>query len=418
MPQLKTKQDVLDLIKGDVSQLVAEVIEEKMAKTNEQWDAKHAGLIEEAKRASIEAAGGIIRHASPADVQMERRRKASRFLRCLASAGGNPKEAADFATKLGYGDVAKALGESVGAAGGFLVQPEVGEWISSLSADAVVRQNGAREIPMPSGQITLPAGRGGVTATWVGESTPVNASQPNMGQVNLAAKKMMIVVPLSNELLNDAGGMADQWAEDEAKVGAAATEDLAFLRGTGGANSPTGMLHQAAAANVIAITHAGAVATVDEIFADLGRVIQAVVGNNVPLVRGAWEFSKRIEWHLKTLLNANNIPVFKEEMDKGTLFGFPFKSTTQIPNNLDTSGGGANDESEVYFADHFSTVIGDTGEVAIEVIKGAAYVDSTGTLVSGVSRDETCLVLKKRVDFRSLYQGQDIGVLTEVDWGA
>jgi hypothetical protein len=106
-------------------------------------------------------------------------------------------------------------------------------------------------------------------------------------------------------------------------------------------------------------------------------------------------------------------------MSTGKLFGFTFGSTTQIPNSLNTSGAGSNDESEVYFGDFDSLVYGETGEVEVEVIKGAAYYDSnSGAVVSGVSLDQTCVVLKKRMDFTSLYDGKDIAVIQSVDWGA
>jgi HK97 family phage major capsid protein len=316
---------------------------------------------------------------------------------------------------MGYETVAKALGESTGAGGGFLLQPEQGEYIESLTAGAAVRQLGPRVIPMPSGSITLPAGDGSATAYWSAESTNVSSSEPSARQVNMSAKRLTVIVPLSNELLRDSGGMAEAWVEDEAKKAATEAEDLAFIRGDGDENAPRGMLYRATSGNKFDITHAAASATSDEIYVDLGKAIRKLADNDIPMIRPGWVMSKRSEWKIRTLLNDLAIPIFKSEMDGGRLFGFPFASTTQIPNNLDTSSDGDDDESEIYFADFYSVVIGQTGGVEMSVHDAASYYNGS-SVVSGLSRYETVVRLVYRVDFSSLHEGKDIAVIQSVDW--
>jgi HK97 family phage major capsid protein len=232
------------------------------------------------------------------------------------------------------------------------------------------------------------------------------------------AKKLMVVSAVSNEMLNDASGLADEWVQTEAERASARAEDLAFIRGAGTVNSPRGLLFRVAGANTFGITHAGAAATVAEVMLDLGRAISRLANGNVPMERAGWVMSKRTEWFLKTILTATDIRVFSE-MEKGTLLGFPFAGTTQIPNNLNASGAGTNDESELYFADFMSCVIGDTGEYEVKAMDGAAYFDTgSAAIVSGLSQDQTVIVIKRRVDFTSLYEGADIAVVHSVDWGA
>jgi len=408
------RKEILPILKSEIEPVVAEIVERQLRKSIEVKPAGGAqttiGDLGAGKAADVASSDGM-------DLRT-RQRKSARFLLSLAASGGDRNKALDFAKGMKDEHVTKALGESTGSAGGFLVPQQMGEFIDSLGAQAIVRGIlGARTVPMPLGQISLPRGDSGATMNWVGENTNAPSSQPATGQVVMTAKKAMVVVPISNDLLKDAGAPAQDWVEREARRAYERGEDLAFLRSVGGENSPRGMLSRALAANVFNITHAGATATLAEVYADLGRVVQRLATQNIPMVKCGFAFSKRTEWFLKTLLNANGIPVFADQMAKGQLWGFNYGSTTQIPNNLNTSTAGTNDESDIEFGDFESLVIGDTGELEIDVVKGAAYYDSTsGAVVSGLSQDQTTLVLKKRMDFTSLYDGKDIAILRSVDW--
>jgi hypothetical protein len=175
------------------------------------------------------------------------------------------------------------------------------------------------------------------------------------------------------------------------------------------------MRYRVDSSNLFNITHAAAAATAAEKYADLGRAIQKLANYNVPMLRCGWAMSKRTEWDLKTTMNSLQLPMF-QSMEKGLLLGFPFASTTQIPNNLSVVGSA--DESEVYFADFQTAVIGETKETMIEVVKGGAYYDSdSSAVVSGLSNDQTVVVIRKRVDFSCLHDGKEVAVINACDWG-
>jgi HK97 family phage major capsid protein len=397
----QTEAEVLDFLKANVGPIVKDIVEAQVKTMREA----NANPIVQAQ-AAVDAASA---KASKA--------KVGQYLRCLA-AGKSLGQAADFAKKIGAdASVVKAVGESTGSAGGYLIAPEFGEFIQMLGANAVVRKLGARVIPMPKGQITLPGGATGATASWVGENAAAPSSQPTAKQISMNAKKLMVVVPVSNEMLADGNPMCDEWVQGEAERASARAEDLAFIRGNGGVNSPRGLKYRVAAANSLNLIHTGAISTPAETLSDLGRMIMALANANVPMEKCGWIFPPRSVWFLKTMLTSNSVRMF-QEMDKGTLLGFPFADTTQIPINL-TGGGGGTDESESYFADFMSCVIGDTGEYVAQVFEGAAYYDTgTAAVVSGLSNDQTVLVIKRRVDFTSLYDGLDIALMQQVDWGA
>jgi len=400
----QTEAEVLDFLKANVGAIVKDIVEAQVAKSRED----NANLL-------VQAAAGV--EAAKAKAS---KHKIGQYLRILA-ASKTVGQAADFAKKIDAdATVIKAVGETTGAAGGYLVAPEMGEFIQLLGAGAAVRKLGARVIPMPKGQISLPGGATGATASWVGENAAAPSSQPTAKQITMNAKKLMVVVPISNEMLSDASGLCDEWVQGEAERASIRAEDSAFIRGLGSSNSPRGLKYRVnttAPSNSLHLVHAGAIATPAETLSDLGRMIMCLATHDVPMERCGWIFPPRSEWFMKTMLTANSIRMFAE-MDQGKLLGFPFATTTQIPINL-TGGGGGTDESESYFADFMSCVIGDTGEYVAQTFEGGAYYNTpTAAVVSGISNDQTVLVIKRRVDFTSLYDGVDIAYMDQVDWGA
>jgi len=403
------KEQLLDFMRSHIGPEVKDVIEAALAAQEEksvsQLDAKLAKAF-----------------ASQGDADAEARkssgRKAAEFIFALAKGGRNGyADAAAYAQKAGFVSAHKALSTANVAGGGLMVPVEFGEHIEGLYANSVVRKLGAEQMPMPSGALTMSADNALPTSSWVGEAENAASSNPTQRGVSLAAKKLVTIVPIPNELLKDTSGKALQWVQKKAEQSSSLAEDLAFLRGAGSVHSPKGALYHAASANKFNRAQAGSDSTATEIFKDLGKAIYLCAGQNVAFERGGWAFHPRIEWTLRTILNSNGIPYFLEQMNGGRLFGFPFETSTQIPINLDTSEAGTGDESEVYFGDWASTYIGDTGEVEAMVVDGAAYYNSTSSaVVSGLSRDETVVKLARRTDFTVGQAGNELSIIQSVDW--
>jgi len=98
----------------------------------------------------------------------------------------------------------------------------------------------------------------------------------------------------------------------------------------------------------------------------------------------------------------------------GRLLGLPFFETNQIPNNLDASGDGSNDESELYLVVRPYMVIADAEGMRLDASRDASY-KLDGTLVSAFSRDQIVHRLITRSDF--YYEYSDGAVLVEgIDW--
>jgi HK97 family phage major capsid protein len=130
------------------------------------------------------------------------------------------------------------------------------------------------------------------------------------------------------------------------------------------------------------------------------------------MVRPAWFMAPRTKTFLMTQRDGLGNFAWRTEMAAGTLMGFPFYTTTQIPTNL---GVGSN-ESELYLAEMTMAVLGESERLLIDASTEAAYWDGT-QLQSTYSRDQTAIRAIAEHDF-AMRHDQAIVVLQAVKWGA
>jgi len=277
-----------------------------------------------------------------------------------------------------------------------------------LQAQALMRRSGAEVVPLPNGQTTITRAVGGATFSRVAEGTEVNASNPTFGSVTLTAKKMLGMIPISNDLINFSAQRIDAYATSQGIEGIRVAEDVDFLRGSGVGANIKGLRNIAAGSNLLTMTGTPDVAKIQ---ADLQRIVLALANANIPFRKPFWGFAPRVALYLQYLLNSNGFRVFPS-MDNGILMGYPFGMTTSIPINL---GGGT--ESEVYLWDAAECVIGDAENLRADVSTEASYKDETGTLVSAFSKDQTIVRLILSNDF-AMFHNAGVCVMTGVTWGA
>lgn len=343
---------------------------------------------------------------TPKQQLQERGLRAGRFLRALAAAGGNASHAADYAKRWGDEGLSKALGESTLAGGGALVPEEVAaDVIELLRARTVVRAMGAMQVPMPNGNISFPYQASGVSASYSGENQNAAVDEQTFGEIKMNAKKLTVITPISNDLLADASEAADIIVRDDMLKNAATREDIAFIRDDGTQGTPTGMRNQP---NTTLQASAGT--TVADVINDTSLAILTLEENNIAMTRPGWLMSPRSKRHLISQLDANSNRVWAAEMAQGTFMGFPFMTTTQIPNTLNGN------ESEIYFADFASLMIGETAGITVKTVDGAAYWDGNA-MQSGLSLDQTVMSMIARHDFAARFRGDEIHVVTGVTWG-
>ena len=421
-----TREKVADALRELVSKEAAEIKSEVETMVKEEMS----------KGKTLDAAGQVIRNYTPGTAGGDANRfdgnkefkkvsgmaKAARFLRALAAGRNDIERGARHAEKWGDAALAKDLRESVFAQGGALVpEPLMDEVIENLKSTSVVRALGARVLPMPNGQMNIARVATGTTGAWTAESTGPNATTMTFEHVTLNAKKMMAIVPISKDLLEDGDILADQIVAEDLRDELARAEDIAYIRADGTGNQPKGILQLVldnVPAHAFQITHAGATATQKEIVDDLCKAMRLSKSANVRRRNPGWMMTARSEHHLLCLLDDNNNFIFREEIAAGRLFGFPLATTEEIPENLDVSGSLANDETEVYFVDFGHVIIGESRGLAIEMMDGVAYKDAGGTVVSGFTNDEVVAKATLRTDIALRHLGREAAVIRAVDWGA
>lgn len=326
-------------------------------------------------------------------------------------------EAAAKKLSVDYGDkhFTKAIETTTDTGGGIAIAPAQGEFISSLFANTAVRKLGARQVPLPTGTITLPASNAGATAYNVAEGSAGTVSSPNMRGETLRARKIMVHVVVNNEYLDFATPESINWIDEEMVMAATIQEETDIIRGSGDGEKIRGLRYRVISGNGFTNTKSGSDATATEIYTDLMKMQYKVGAYNIPMDKPGYLFSKREETKIKSLLNSLVIPLFAAEMSRGTLLGAAFDSTTIIPVNLSVTGSG--DETENYFADWNQVLLGIGRDPRVEVYRGGAYV-SGGSVVSGVMNDQTVMAVSMMTDAGVRHQGKELSVITDSDWGS
>lgn len=298
--------------------------------------------------------------------------------------------------------VKKGLTIGSAASAGDMVFPEYDpEWIELLRNNAVVRSI-CRTVPMPRGATSRRKQTGASTATYQGELGPIVDSSQTVGRVNLSYKKLTGATVVSNDLLRFAGQEADRFVQEDLLRVNALREDRAFLVGNPptDAGSPQGIRFQTAAGNIVA----AAGASLANFQADLTDSIADVQDSNVPATPDNSYFliSPRTFWTLYALATTTGDMIFASMLSGASprIFGFPVKITTQL--SVGNSWIGANG-GMVIFVYAPALEIHDSMSRTVEAFRGGAYRDTTGTIQSGISNDETVITCIAEHDFLQVY---------------
>jgi HK97 family phage major capsid protein len=299
----------------------------------------------------------------------------------------------------------KALNYSVVAEGGALIpQDFMAELIELLRAATVVRGASPMTVGMPMGNMTLPRLAGGATAGYQGELDDITLTQEVFDDLNLSAKKLTAMVPVSNDLIRRAPIGVEEIVRDDLIQTLARREDLAFIRGDGTGKSPIGWRSLVLPENLITI----AGATIDNVVDGLSALMLTLINGMSRMIRPHWFMNPATLRFISTRRDGVGNFYYKDEIAGGTLEGIPWSYTQQIPANL--APGTA---SEIYLVDMADTVIADTLNVLVDASDVAAYYGTDGAVVSTFQRDQTLFRVISEHDFNMRHlQSLAIGLTT------
>lgn len=139
------------------------------------------------------------------------------------------------------GDVQNANFGTSDTKGGYLISPEMSGMFLDLARSAsVCMRAGAITIPMSTSEMTIATVTGDATPMWRAETVAVTSSEMTFGRITLRAKTLAAIVPVSIEMLEDAGNAATIIEQAlSAKMGQML--DKAGLYGSGAASEPLGL---------------------------------------------------------------------------------------------------------------------------------------------------------------------------------
>lgn len=277
----------------------------------------------------------------------------------------------------------KALAEGTGSSGGYLVAPEISSQVMTLiRARSAVMRMGPTVVPVMK-ELDVTSISGGATAYYTAENAAIPTSEQTFAQAALL-KPMDLdaLVPVSLRLLKDAASnpsVENVIRSDLAEV-IALRADLAFLQGVG-TTEPLGIKNWGGLTAAPNLGANGRTPTYDDLF----DCVAALRDANAPFLAPGWILAPRTLSTLEKVKDANGrylkdtgLLTIDAAGGGGTLLGYRFVTSTQVPKNL-TVGTSTNCSYIVFSSDWSEAWVGEEQSLRIDVSGDAAYTPDGGT---------------------------------------
>jgi HK97 family phage major capsid protein len=281
--------------------------------------------------------------------------------------------------------------EGIGADGGFLIPPEFAATLLDASLENEIVRPRARIEPMKYTSKTVAgldtqdhsADIGGLSGVWIGEGVSLAAQKPRLRALVLTAQKLGILLPMTNEWVQDAPNADSQISQ--ALIAATGWHlDYAFLNGTG-AGQPKGVLNDSAL--IVVNKEAGQVAatiTYENIKAMYARLHPGCVTNAVWIAnQGTRAQMLGLVQYVKNaagtdFVGGSGVPIVKQSPSgEMSLLGLPLLFTEKLP-ALGTQG-------DLVLADLSQYVVGLRADMSIKKSEHL-YFDSDQTAYRALLR--------------------------------
>lgn len=249
--------------------------------------------------------------------------------------------------------------------GGALVIEEYAQgFLDQLWDATVIGQLGVKMLPSESGNLTINKIVQGVAAGYVDENGSIPTSTIKFGKIRLSFKKLMALVPMSNDLIRYASVNSEALVNDQIIKEMVRAADHAFLYGTGGEFQPTGI------ANVKDVQK---VAGTPAPTFDLGLDMKAMLGrNNHEMASAQFVMGWDTYVALQKESTANNDHINLVEMSQGKFCGLPFVVTNRV------KGDGKNEDLFLILADEVTGIQG--MGVTIDQSRDASILTADGAI--------------------------------------
>lgn len=250
-------QQELDGLVVEAEKLVARIEQKKrIAALQPQGQGRRAGGEPPAPAAAAQPRGNRVEPQARRNDPRHGFSNFGEFAQIVFGAGQTDKAALREQSMTRLVNVATTFGsESVGADGGFAVPPEFQRaiWTKVMEGDNLLAR--CASLSLAGNSITIPKDEttpwqtsGGILAYWEGEGDATTASKPQLKLDTIRLAKLMALVPVSEELLDDAPAI-ESWLRMKAPAKMRAKVNTAVVRGTG-VGQPLGLLNSSAMISV------------------------------------------------------------------------------------------------------------------------------------------------------------------------
>lgn len=241
-----------------------------------------------------------------------------------------------------------------------LVQYEnlVSEFIELLRPETVFDQLTGRMTRIPFA-VRVPLQSAGATANWVGEGLSKPVSALAFDAVTFPWAKIAVIVVITQELARFSSPSAELRVRDDLRDAVAQFIDSQFLVST---VAPSVGLRPGSITNgVTPIASTGD--DVGTVTTDLQAAILAMAAANIPMRSVVWLMHPTAVSFLRYLRTAQDVFAFNEEMNGGTLMGFPFI----VSNNVPAGELILVDLAEIFFADDGDVAIDASDQASLQM---------------------------------------------------
>lgn len=291
------------------------------------------------------------------------------------------------------GDIQNANFGTSDASGGYLLSPEYSGLVVDLARSAsVCMRAGGLTLPMNTSEMTVTTVTGDATPVWRAETQAITASSMTFGRINLKAKVLAVLVPISIELLEDS---ANAGPVIEQAIAAALGQklDLAGLYGSGAGAEPLGIKY---ASGTNSVTSVGTPTAGASTWAKPLTGIKNILDANFPGQTSelAWIQNPRDFTNWNGLSDSTYQPLQAPKI----IADMQNFTTTALPK---TEGGGA--ESSAIIGHFPSLLFGmRTSGVVMQILDSGSAVDDAG---------ETWNATSQMMRFIRVYLRADVALL-------
>lgn len=304
--------------------------------------------------------------------------------------------------------------------GGILVPTNLqGGILPLLRAESTFLNAGPTRVQLVNGAFKQPRGATGATAGYVAEGAAKPVSTPTFDAIDMKAKKLAGIVPMTNEARKWTVGNLEAYIRDDLRNALALTMDLNAYLGTGSGDSPLGIFNKSGVQTVAGVFADPTKPTLAELdrFAT-AMILKLTTANIYSNPRWRWTMAYRTLMYLADMRVGDNDGELAYPSLQGpnpTWKGFPVSVTNQVPTNLGTG----TDASLITLTDFSHVLFGEEQGIVMKM-SDQATLDPDGTgenLIHLWQQNMFAILAESEHDFGLRY-AKAVVKATGIRWGA